>query len=173
MQGFGCKVVAHDLFESEYLKEKGIIYKPIDEILSQSDFISLHCPLTPDTQYLFNSTAFSKMKDGAMLINTSRGALINTADAIDALKTGKLGCLGIDVYEQEENLFFKDLSESIIHDELIERLIGFHNVLITPHLGFFTKEALTQISTTTLKYLSDFETGLPLVNEVKTELIKN
>ncbi|MGF2413798.1 MAG: 2-hydroxyacid dehydrogenase [Ferruginibacter sp.] len=167
MQGFGCKVIAYDLFESDYLKEKGIIYRSIDEILNQSDIISLHCPLTPNTQYLFNSTAFSKMKDGAMLINTSRGALINTADAIDALKTGKLGYLGIDVYEQEENIFFKDLSESIVHDDLIERLISFHNVLITPHLGFFTKEALDQIAVTTLKNLMDFENGLPLCNEIK------
>lgn len=167
MLGFGCKVIASDLFESAYLKEKGVMYKPIDEILNQSDIISLHCPLTPETKYLFNSIAFNKMKDGAMLINTSRGALIKTADAIAALKSGKLGYLGIDVYEQEENIFFKDLSESIIHDDLIERLISFHNVLITPHQGFFTIEALDQIAATTLKNLTDFEKGLPLDNEIK------
>jgi len=167
MLGFGCKVIASDLFESAYLKEKGVLYKSIDEILNQSDIISLHCPLTPETKYLFNSIAFNKMNDGAMLINTSRGALIKTADAIEALKTGKLGYLGIDVYEQEENIFFKDLSESIIHDDLIERLISFHNVLITPHQGFFTNEALDQIATTTLKNLTDFEKGLPLDNEIK------
>ncbi len=167
MLGFGCKVIAGDLFESDYLKEKGVVYKSIDEILNQSDIISLHCPLTPGTKYLFNSAAFNKMKDGAMLINTSRGALIKTADAIAALKSGKLGYLGIDVYEQEENIFFKDLSESIIHDDLIERLISFHNVLITPHQGFFTNEALDQIATTTLKNLTDFEKGLPLDNEIK------
>jgi D-lactate dehydrogenase len=167
MQGFGCKVMAHDLLESDYLKAKGIAYTSIDEILGQSDIISLHCPLTPDTHYLFNSSAFGKMKDGAMLINTSRGALIKTSDAIDALKTGKLGYLGIDVYEQEENIFFKDLSESIIHDDLIERLISFHNVLITPHQGFFTKEALDQIAAITLRNLTDFEQGLPLENEIK------
>lgn len=167
MLGFGCKVIASDLFESAYLKEKGVMYKPIDEILNQSDIISLHCPLTPETKYLFNSMAFNKMKDGAMLINTSRGALIKTADAIAALKSGKLGYLGIDVYEQEENIFFKDLSESIIHDDLIERLISFHNVLITPHQGFFTIEALDQIAATTLKNLTDFEKGLPLDNEIK------
>jgi D-lactate dehydrogenase len=167
MLGFGCKVIASDLFESDYLKEKGVVYRSIDEILNQSDIISLHCPLTPETKYLFNSTAFNKMKDGAMLINTSRGALIKTADAIAALKSGKLGYLGIDVYEQEENIFFKDLSESIIHDDLIERLISFHNVLITPHQGFFTIEALDQIAATTLKNLTDFEKGLPLDNEIK------
>ena len=107
-----------------------------------------------------------------MLINTGRGALINTSDAIDALKKGKLGYLGIDVYEQEENLFFKDLSESIIQDDLIERLMSFHNVLITPHQGFFTKEALDQIAITTIQNFSDFENGAPLENEVTPEKIK-
>jgi D-lactate dehydrogenase len=102
-----------------------------------------------------------------MLINTSRGALIKTADAIAALKNGQLGYLGIDVYEQEENLFFNDLSESMIQDDLIQRLLSFHNVLITPHQGFFTKEALDQIAITTMKNFADFEEGLPLKNEVK------
>ena len=104
-----------------------------------------------------------------MLINTSRGGLLNTSDAIEALKSGQLGYLGIDVYEQEENLFFKDLSESLIPDDLIERLMSFHNVLITPHQGFFTKEALDQIAITTIKNFTDFESGLPLENEVKIE----
>jgi len=172
MLGFGCKVIAYDIKESPELKAKGVEYKPLDAILKQSDIISLHCPLTPDTHYLFNSAAFSKMKKGVMLINTGRGALINTADAIDALKKGKLGYLGIDVYEQEENLFFKDLSESIIQDDLIERLMSFHNVLITPHQGFFTKEALDQIAITTIQNFTDFENGAPLKNEVTPEKIK-
>ena len=107
------------------------------------------------------------MKDGVMLINTSRGALIKTKDAVEALKNGKIGYLGIDVYEQEEHLFFEDLSESIIQDDLIQRLISFPNVLITPHQGFFTEEALTQIAVTTLKNISDFEEGKDLPNEVK------
>jgi D-lactate dehydrogenase len=166
MQGFGCKVIAYDVKESDKLKEKGIKYVPFDELLSKSDIISLHCPLTPETHYLFKNDTFSKMKKGAMLINTSRGGLIKTSHAIEALKRGQLGYLGIDVYEQEENLFFKDLSESIIQDDLIERLMSFHNVLITPHQGFFTKEALDQIATTTLKNFTDFENGLPLENEV-------
>jgi D-lactate dehydrogenase len=166
MQGFGCKVIAYDIKESDKLKEKGIEYKPFDDILSESDLISLHCPLTPQTHYLFDSTAFAKMKKGAMLINTGRGALIKTADAIEALKSEQLGYLGIDVYEQEENLFFKDLSESVIEDDLIERLSAFYNVLITPHQGFFTKEALDQIGTTTLNNLTDFEEGQPLKNEL-------
>ncbi len=167
MLGFGCKVLAYDIFENAVLKEKGIEYKSLDEILAVADIISLHCPLTPDTHHLFNKMAFDKIKKGAMLINTSRGGLINTSDAIDALKHGQLGYLGIDVYEQEENLFFKDLSGSLIQDDLIERLISFHNVLITPHQGFFTHEALTQIALTTMKNFTDFENGLPLENEVK------
>lgn len=167
MLGFGCKVLAYDVFESAVLKEKGVEYKSLDEILAVADIISLHCPLTPDTHHLFDKTAFDKIKKGAMLINTSRGGLINTSDAVDALKHGQLGYLAIDVYEQEENLFFKDLSGSLIQDDLIERLMSFHNVLITPHQGFFTHEALSQIAITTMKNLADFENGLPLENDVK------
>ncbi|MFV8342989.1 2-hydroxyacid dehydrogenase [Flavobacterium sp. XS2P39] len=166
MLGFGCKVIAYDVKESKELIAKGVEYKTLDEIFENSDVISLHCPLTINTKHLFDSTAFSKIKKGAMLINTSRGALIKTSHAIEALKNGQLGYLGIDVYEQEENLFFKDLSESIIQDDLIERLMAFHNVLITPHQGFFTTEALDQIALTTLKNFTDFENGLPLENEV-------
>lgn len=173
MLGFGCKVIACDLNESSDLKEKGVEYKPLGEIVNISDIISLYCPLTPETHHLINSSMFSKMKKGAMLINTSRGAIIKTADAIEALKSEKLGYLGIDVYEQEENLFFKDLSESIIQDDLILRLMNFPNVLITSHQGFFTKEALEQIAITTLNNISNFESGLSLENEVKIERIKN
>jgi len=167
MHGFGCRVLAFDKYESDELKKSGIEYKSFDEILEQCDIISLHCPLTPETHHLFNSHAFSKLKNGAMIINTSRGAVIDTSDAINALKSGKLGYLGIDVYEQEEKLFFRDLSESIIQDDLFLRLMSFPNVLITSHQGFFTKEALDEISITTLKNLSDFEKGLVLENEVK------
>jgi len=168
MLGFGCKVIAYDITESEKLKDKGIEYTTLVDLYKNSDIISLHCPLNVKTKYLFDIKAFSKVKKGVMLINTSRGALIKTSDAIDALKNGQLGYLGIDVYEQEENLFFNDLSESIIKDDLIERLMAFHNVLITPHQGFFTKEALDQIAITTLKNFTDFEEGLPLENEVKS-----
>ena len=168
MLGFGCKVIAYDITESEMLKDKGIEYTTLVDLYKNSDIISLHCPLNVKTKYLFDIKAFSKVKKGVMLINTSRGALIKTSDAIDALKNGQLGYLGIDVYEQEENLFFNDLSESIIKDDLIERLMAFHNVLITPHQGFFTKEALDQIAITTLKNFTDFEEGLPLENEVKS-----
>jgi D-lactate dehydrogenase len=167
MLGFGCNVIAYDIKESNALIEKGVAYKTFEDILSLSDVISLHCPLTPQTQNFFNSNAFAKVKKGVMLINTSRGKLINTADVIDALKNKQLGYLGIDVYEQEENLFFKDLSETLIDDDLIERLMSFHNVLVTPHQAFFTKEALDEIAVTTLKNIYDFENGLSLINEVK------
>ena len=169
MQGFGCKVIACDIIESDDLKNKGVVYKPFDLVLQVSDIISLHCPLTPLTKHLINKDTLSKMKTGVMLINTSRGAVINSQHAIEALKTGKLGYLGIDVYEQEENLFFKDLSESIIQDDIIARLMSFPNVLITAHQGFFTKEALEQIATTTLKNITDFENGVQNDNEVKIE----
>ena len=172
MQGFGCKVIAYDINESEELKRKGVQYKTFNELLSESDIISLHCPLTPETRHLIDKKAFAQMKKGAMIVNTSRGAVINASDAIDALKTGKLGYLGIDAYEQEENLFFKDLSESIIQDDTILRLMSFHNVLITAHQGFFTKEAMEQIATTTMKNFNDFENSLPLENEVKAEWVK-
>lgn len=167
MQGFGCKVIAYDIVESDFLKTRGIEYKALDAVLHTSDIISMHCPLTPETNYLINSTTLAKMKRGAMLINTSRGGLIKTEDVIKALKSGHLGYLGIDVYEQEENLFFKDLSESIIQDDLIERLMAFHNVLITPHQGFFTEEALDQIAITTLQNFTDFEKDGTSKNEVK------
>lgn len=172
MKGFGCKVLAYDIHESKSLTEKGIEYTSLEAILSDSDIISLHCPLTPQTHYLFNSDTFSKMKEGAMLVNTSRGRLINTKDAIKALKKGQLGYLGIDVYEQEENLFFNDLSESIIKDDLIQRLVSFHNVLITPHQGFFTHEALSQIAITTMKNFTDFENGVSSENELRFEKVK-
>jgi len=168
MLGFGCKVLAYDVKESETLTGQGVHYKSLDEILIQSDIISLHCPLNPETAHLINENAIGKMKNGVMLINTSRGALINAQDAIEGLKTGKIGYLGIDVYEQEADLFFQDLSESVIQDDVIARLISFPNVLITGHLGFFTKEALEEISMITLNNLLDFESGKELVNEVKS-----
>lgn len=166
MLGFGCKILVSDLIESEELKAKGVGYTTFDEVLAAADIVSIHCPLTHDTKHLFDSKAFEKMKIGAMLINTSRGGIINTSHAVVALKNRKLGYLGIDVYEEEEHLFFKDLSESLIQDDVIERLMSFHNVLITPHLGFFTEEALEQIVKITLKNFSDFEKGLPSENEV-------
>jgi len=167
MRGFGCHVIAFDPQENAELKTAGVNYLPLEEVFRQADVLSLHCPLTPQTRHLINAEAFEKMKPGVMLINTGRGALIDTKAAIQALKTGKLGYLGIDVYEQEEQLFFRDLSESIIPDELIGRLMSFPNVLITAHQAFLTREALEQIATTTLQNLAAFEKNEPLLNEVK------
>jgi D-lactate dehydrogenase len=167
MRGFGAKIIAYDIKPSDDLTSKGIVYKTLDEVLQESDIISLHCPLMPATHHLIDSEKIAKMKTGVMLINTSRGGLLKTKDAINALKTGKLGYLGIDVYEQEEHLFFRDLSNTFIEDEIIGRLMTFPNVLITAHQGFLTAEALEQIATTTLKNIADFEKKLPLQNEVK------
>jgi D-lactate dehydrogenase len=167
MLGFGCHVYAADIYESLELKQLGVLYRSFSEVLEVSDIISLHCPLTPETYHMIDEKAFSVMKDGVMLINTSRGALISTKDAIVALKRSKLAYLGIDVYEEEEKLFFNDLSESIIQDDEISRLMTFPNVLITAHQAFFTKEALGQIAATTLRNLTDFEEDKPLKNELK------
>jgi D-lactate dehydrogenase len=169
MSGMGCGVLAYDKFPSEQLKQDGIEYVGLEKLLSASDIISLHCPLTPETAYLINKQTIGMMKTGVMLINTSRGALINTNDVIGALKEGKVGYLGIDVYEQEEKLFFRDRSEEILQDDEIARLMTFPNVLITAHQAFFTREALVQIASTTLMNLAAFEEEKALINEVVYE----
>jgi D-lactate dehydrogenase len=169
MLGFGANVIAYDKFEDDEAKKLGIKYVTFEEVLKNSDIISLHCPLTPETKYMIDWEAFANMKDGVMLINTSRGALINTKDAILALKRGKIGYLGIDVYEQEEHLFYKDLSENIIPDDTIARLMSFPNVMMTSHQGFFTKEALTEIAATTVGNIDCVAQGKPSPNEVKSE----
>jgi D-lactate dehydrogenase len=166
MLGFGTKVIAYDVVTNDELISLGVEYTSPQELVRRSDIISLHCPLTPETKYMVNKDTIQSMKKGVMLINTSRGALINTRDVLVALKQGKIGYLGIDVYEQEEKLFFNDLSESIQEDELISRLISFPNVLITAHQGFFTHEALEQIASTTIGNILSFEKGLPSANEV-------
>ncbi|MNK00053.1 D-lactate dehydrogenase [compost metagenome] len=150
MLGFGCKVLAFDPYENEELKKLGIAYQPFENVISKADVISLHCPLTAENKYLINGDSLAKMKKGVVIINTSRGALIHTKDTIEALKTGQISGLAIDVYEQEEKLFFKDLSGSIIGDDDIQRLISFPNVLVTGHQAFFTEEALAEIASSTL-----------------------
>jgi D-lactate dehydrogenase len=166
MQGLGCKVLAFDLIANKEMEHIGVQYLPLLEVLQQSDIISLHCPLTEQTKHLINSDTLSHTKKGAMLINTSRGPLVDTKAVVAALKKGTLGYLGIDVYEQEEKLFFHDLSESVITDDVLVRLLGFPNVLITSHQGFLTDEALTQIALVTLQNITDFEEGKPLANKV-------
>ena len=166
MLGFGCKVMAYDVYPTQELIDLGVKYLELDKIYEQSDIISLHCPLTADTKHIINAHSLEKMKDGVMIINTSRGGLINTSDIVEALKTKKVGYLGIDVYEQEENLFFQDFSEQLIEDELILRLISFPNVLITSHQAFLTFEALTEISKTVYENIDAFENQEDLKNEV-------
>lgn len=166
MLGFGCRVLAYDLYPNPELEAAGVEYTSMDALIPASDVISLHCPLTPDTRHCIRAEVIDRMKDGVMLINTSRGGLVNTRDVITALKRGKIGHLGIDVYEQEEELFFRDLSNQIIQDDEIARLITFPNVLITAHQGFFTREALDQIAGTTMDNITAFEQGDELRNQI-------
>jgi len=167
MIGLGCNVFAYDLYPQESLKNQGVRYLSLDKLYEKSDIISLHCPLTPETKHIINDNSISKMRNHVMIINTSRGALINTEDAIKNLKEKKMGYLGIDVYEQEEEIFFEDKSEQIIEDDTLIRLISFPNVLITSHQAFLTQEALTEIAQTVLQNIDDFEHGKDLENQVK------
>ena len=164
--GFGCKIVAYDLYPSDELVQLGVAYKSLDDVFKDSDIISLHCPLTKETMHLIDKDSIALMKTGVMLINTSRGELIKTADVIDGLINRKIGYLGIDVYEQEEELFFKDLSEDIIQDDDILRLNSFPNVLITSHQAYFTGEAMEEIALTTLENIKAFKNGEKLQNEI-------
>jgi D-lactate dehydrogenase len=161
MLGFGCKVLAFDLIANKEVESWGVTYLPLMDVISESDIISLHSPLNEQTHNLINCDTIAMMKTGAMLINTSRGGLVDTKAVIEGLKSGKLGYVGIDVYEQEEKLFFRDLSGGIILDDVISRLMSFSNVLITAHQGFFTREALTEIAVVTLSNI-----GSLLKNEV-------
>lgn len=173
MIGMGCEVIAFDRFQNQELIHMGVKYLNFEDLLKKSDIISLHCPLTSETHHIINSKALDMMKKGAMLINTSRGALVNTHDVVNSLKDRRLGYLGIDVYEQEEKLFFKDLSETIIQDDLILRLVGFPNVLITSHQAFFTSEALEQIAYITMKNIQDVKDGVDSENEIKPSALKS
>lgn len=154
MLGMGCQVLAFDLIANRELADAGVTYLPLLEVL-EADIVSLHCPLNDSTHHLIQASTIAGMKEGAMLINTSRGGLIHTQDVIEALKSGRIGYLGMDVYEQEEHLFFRDLSANIIQDDTIQRLMSFPNVLITAHQAFFTDEALSQIADTTLNSVAE------------------
>jgi len=162
----GCRVLAYDQYQNPDCQALGVQYVSLQELFSNADIISLHCPLTPETYHLINSEAIALMKTGMMLINTSRGALIDTKAAIKGLKSGKIGYLGLDVYEQEGDIFFEDLSNTIVQDDVLQRLLTFPNVLITGHQAFFTEDALTSIAHTTLANISDFEAGKPCPNQV-------
>lgn len=169
IKGFGSKLLGYDTYQNPTCLDLGMEYVSMSEILSQSDIISLHCPLTPETYHLINAEAIAQMKTGLMLINTSRGGLVDTQAAIDGLKSGQIGYLGIDVYEQEADLFFEDLSNQVIHDDTFQRLLTFPNVIVTGHQAFFTNQALSNIADTTLANVSEFELGGNCQNEVKIE----
>ncbi len=167
MHGFGCRLLAFDRTRNQELERKfDVQYVTLPELLSQAAVISLHVPLTPGTKHLLDADAFSHMKPGVMLINTGRGALIETQALITALKSGHIGYAGLDVYEEEEGVFFQDLSELGLQDDVLARLLTFPNVLVTSHQAFLTREALENIATTTLQSFADFECGRPLVHEV-------
>jgi D-lactate dehydrogenase len=169
MQGFGCDVIGYDPYPSKEFEALGLRYAMPGEIGERSDIIALFCPLTPATHHIINAEMLKRAKPGAILINTSRGALIDTEAVIEALKSGQLSGLGIDVYEQEADLFFRDLSNEIITDDVIQRLVSFPNVIVTGHQAFLTREALTTISETTIESITAFEKNQPLKNEVKAE----
>lgn len=165
MAGFGCTVIGYDRYPSAAFEAIGR-YVPVEQLLAGSDVVSLHCPLTEETHHIVNAEALARAKRGAILVNTSRGGLVDTNAAIEALKTGQLGGLAIDVYEQEASLFFQDLSSTIICDDVIQRLVSFPNVIVTGHQAFFTQEAIGQIMQTTIASISAFERGEPLLNRV-------
>ena len=165
MAGFGCEVIGFDVHRSSEFERIGGRYVDAEDI-EKADVVSLHCPLTPETYHIVSARTLSRMKRGALLINTSRGGLIDTEAAIEALKSGQLGGMAIDVYEQEAGLFFKDLSSTVIPDDVIQRLVSFPNVIVTGHQAFFTREALGTILETTLASVSDFAAGRPLANEI-------
>jgi len=161
--GFGCKVLAFDPVRRPECECMGVEYVGLGELLDRADIVTLHCPLNADTRHLIDAAALARMKAGALLINTSRGAVVDTHAVIDALKQQSLGGLAIDVYEEEEGLFFEDRSDQAIMDDQFARLLTFPNVLITGHQGFFTVEALTNIAATTIANIDSFErTGRPL-----------
>jgi D-lactate dehydrogenase len=166
LHGFGCNVLAFDPYPDEGCRSLGVRYVEMDELLSTSDIVTLHCPLTPENYHLINADALAKMKHGTMLINTSRGGLLDTRAVIDALKSGKLGHVGLDVYEEESDLFFEDLSSKILRDDIFSRLLTFPNVIITGHQGFFTRDALENIARTTIGNVTEFEENGSCTNAV-------
>jgi D-lactate dehydrogenase len=169
MKGFGCKLLAYDTYHNPAFTALGGTYVEMSDLFRQADVISLHCPLTPDTDHLIDEKAIAQMKPGVVLINTSRGALIDTTAVIQGLKSQRVGALGLDVYEQESDLFFEDLSNRIIQDDVFERLMTFPNVIVTGHQAFFTKEALQNIAETTLSNITDLEQRQPCVNQVSIQ----
>lgn len=167
LHGFGCRLLAYDVARNAECEALGVSYVDLPTLYGESDVVTLHCPLTPETRHLIDAAALAQMRPGVMLINTSRGALVETRDAIEGLKDGTIGALGLDVYEEEADLFFEDLSGRVIRDDVFTRLLTFPNVLITGHQAFFTREALGNIAETTLGNLSEYERTGACRNEVR------
>ena len=167
LTGFGCPTLAFDPFPNATCRSIGVRYVELNELLAQSDIISLHCPLTPENKYIIDDAAIARMKDGVMLINTSRGALLDTVAIINGLKSGKIGNLGLDVYEEEEEIFFEDRSGLVLSDDVFARLLTFPNVIITGHQAFFTREALSNIAATTIDNITRFENNQQVENLAK------
>jgi D-lactate dehydrogenase len=167
LKGFGLNILAYDYYpDKDFERDSGTKYTTLEEIYSKSDIISLHCPLTTETHHLINNKAISQMKDGVMIINTSRGGLIDTKALINGLKSKKIGSAGLDVYEEETEYFFEDFSDEVLSDDTLARLLSFNNTLITSHQAFFTKEALRNIATTTLNNIKEFFKKNTLENEI-------
>ena len=167
LHGFGCRVLAHDPFQNQRVLDLGGEYVPLERLLAQSDIVTLHCPLMPETRHMIDREAIARMKRGVMLINTSRGGLVDARAVIDGLKSGQIGYVGLDVYEEETDLFSYDLSGQIIQDDVFTRLTTMPNVIATAHQGYFTVDALEQIAAMTLQNLTDYEAGRELPNEVR------
>lgn len=169
MHGFGCRILASDPFKNPDAKAF-VEYVSLETLYAEADIISLHCPLTPESDHLIDGEAIARMKPGVMLINTGRGRVVDTQAVIDGLKSGQIGYLGLDVYEEEEQLFFEDLSYTVIDDDQFMRLTTFHNVLITGHQAFFTHEALSNIAETTLGNIDAFESGSGKLYKVAVDI---
>lgn len=171
LAGFGMKLIAYDPRPAPEAQSLGIRFLPLEGVLAEADILSLHCPLTPETHHLINAEAIARMKPGVMLINTSRGGVVDTRAVIAGLKSGRIGSLGLDVYEEEEHLFFQDLSDRVIQDDVFSRLLTFHNVIITGHQAFFTRNAMEAIARTTIMNLDDLERTGASVNIISPKAI--
>lgn len=170
--GFACEVLACDLRARPELAQMGVRYTTPGALAAASDIITLHCPLTPETRHVVNRESIARARPGFMLVNTSRGALVDAEALIDGLKSGQIGAAALDVYEQEADFFFEDLSEEVIQDDVLQRLLTFPNVLLTGHQAFFTQDALSAIAQTTIAGITAFERGQPLVNRVAAERLR-
>lgn len=167
LKGLGMNILAYDLFpDNAYAERENIKYVSLDELYANSDVITLHCPLTKETEYIINEESIAKMKDGVMIVNTGRGKLIHTKQLIDGLISRKVGYAGLDVYEEEGAYFYEDMSDSVMTDDVLARLLSFNNVIVTSHQAFFTEEAMSNIAHTTMNNIKDFFEGKELVNEV-------